>query len=97
MESEEGRADQKAPCDGMVPAQMGAEIVSGKYAEHREGDDLLNHFELHGREAAIADAVGWNLKTILKEGNRPTDDDDLPERLAFVLQMTVPCKGHEDV
>ena len=35
----------------MVPAQMFAEVVRDENAEDDQRDDLLNHLELHGREA----------------------------------------------
>ena len=62
----------------MVPAQVRAEIESGKYAEDRDGDDLLNHFELHGREATVAEAVGGNLETVLEEGDAPANENHFP-------------------
>ena len=81
----------------MVPAQVGAEVESCEDAENHQGDNLLDHFELHGREAAIAKAVGWYLKAVLEEGDAPADDDHLPKRLRLVFQVAVPGEGHEDV
>ena len=97
VKREEGRGDQEASGDGVIPAQVRTEIVSGEDAEDRERDDLLNHLELHGSEAAVADAVGGHLKAILKEGDTPADQNDLPKRLLAVFQVTVPGEGHEDV
>src|SRR5580658_4357652 len=97
MKSKEGRGDQKASGNGMIPAQVRTEIVSGEDAEDRERDDLLNHFELHGSETAVAEAVGGHLKAILKEGDTPADQNHLPKRLLPVFQVTVPGKRHENV
>src|ERR1700722_7285212 len=92
VKCEEGRGDQEASCNGVIPAQVRAEIVSSEDAEYRERDDFLNHLELHGSEAAVADAVGRHLKAILKEGDTPADQDDLPKRLLPIFQVTVPGK-----
>ena len=81
MKREEGRGDQKSSGDGVIPAQVRAEIEGGEDTEDGERDDFLNHLELDGGEAAVADAVCGNLKAILKEGDTPADEDDLPKRL----------------
>ena len=97
MEDKEGRADQAYRGGAMIPAQMRAEVKGGKDAEDRQRDDLLNHFELDHAEAAVAKAVGWNLEAILKEGDAPADEDDLPEGVLTEFQVAVPGNGHEDV
>ena len=97
MKDEEGGGDQAEPGRGVIPAQVGAEVESGKDAEHDEGDDLLNDLELNGREAFGADAVGGHLEAVFKESNAPADDDDLPEGFVAELQVAIPGKGHEDV
>ena len=97
MKCEECGADQEEGSDTVVPAQVRAKIKSGEYAEDGERDDFLDHLELDGSEAAVADAVGGNLEAVLEEGDRPADDDDFPEGLALVFQMAIPGDGHEDV
>jgi hypothetical protein len=37
------------------------------------------------------------LKAVLEEGNAPTDEDNLPQRLILKFQVPVPGNGHEDV
>ena len=81
----------------MIPAQMLAEVEGDEDAEDDQGDDFLNHLELDGGEAVGAKAIGRDLEAVLKEGNRPTDEDDLPERLMAKAEVAVPGKGHEDV
>jgi hypothetical protein len=71
---------------------MRAEVKGGKDAEDRQRDDLLNHFELDHAEAAVAKAVGWNLEAVLKEGDAPADEDDLPEGVLTEFQVAVPGK-----
>ena len=62
----------------MVPMQLVAKVKRGEDTEDRKSNDLLDHFELIWRESTGPDAVGGNLETVFKEGNGPTDDDDLP-------------------
>ena len=97
MEGEEDRADEEACRDGVVPAQVLAEIEGDEDAEDDERNHFLNDLELHGGEAVCAKAIGRDLEAVLKEGNRPTDEDDFPKRLMAKAEMTVPGKGHEDI
>src|ERR1039458_1434636 len=76
---------------------MLAEVDEGEDGEDDEGDDLLDDLELDGREAGGADAVGRHLQAVLEEGDAPTDEDDLPERVLAVFQVAVPGNGHKDV
>ena len=97
MEDEERSGDQAGSGRCMVPSQMRPKVVCGEDSEDNQGDDLLDYLELDGCESAIADAVGGHLKAILEEGDRPTDQDDLPESFVAEAQMSVPGKRHEDV
>ena len=81
----------------MVPVKPLAEVVDGEDSEDAEGDDLLDDFELRGREGAGTNAVGWDLQAVLEEGDAPADEDDLPECDIFVLEVSVPSHRHEDV
>jgi len=58
----------------MVPMQMlTLEEQVGYDAEHNQGDDFLNDFELHQRERSAvvdeADSVRRHQKTVLYAGN----------------------------
>ena len=81
MKCEEDRTDEEEAGDGVIPAQVFAEVIGDEDAEDEQRDDFLNDFELDRREAVCADAIGRDLEAVLEEGNRPTDEDDLPERL----------------
>ena len=81
----------------MIPAQVLAEVEGDEDAEDDQGDDFLNDFELDGRKAVCAEAIGRDLEAVFKESNGPTDEDDLPERLLAKAEVAVPGKGHEDV
>jgi len=81
----------------MVPAEFLAEIQEGEDDKYGEGDDLLDDFELRGREGAGTNAVGWDLQAVLEEGDAPADEDDFPECDVFVLEVSVPGHRHEDV
>ena len=97
MEHEEGSADEAAEGYGVVPVKPLSEVVDGEDAEDAEGDDLLDDFELGWREGSGADPVGGDLQAVLEEGDAPTDKDDFPESDVFVLEVSVPGDGHEDV
>ena len=97
MEHEEGSADEAAEGYGVVPVESFAEVVDGEDAEDAEGDDFLDDFELRGREGGGADAVGGDLEAVFEEGDAPADEDDFPESDIFVLKVSVPGDGHEDV
>jgi len=81
----------------VVPAQVLAEIERDEDTEDDERNDFLNYLELHGGEAVCADAIGRDLEAVFEQGNAPTDQDDLPERLVAKAEVTVPGEGHEDV
>jgi len=97
MEGEEDCADEEARGDGVVPAQVLAEIEGDEDAEDDERNHFLNDLELHGGEAVCADAIGRDLEAVFKQGNGPTDEDHFPERLMAKAEVTVPGEGHEDV
>ena len=97
MKDEERRRHQAHARGGVIPAQVLAEVESNEDAEDHQGDDLLHHFELDGREAVSAQAVSGNLEAVLKEGDAPTDEDDLPQRFMTEPQVAIPGEGHEDV
>ena len=76
--------------------------------EHDQGDDLLNHFELHQAKwpaiVAKPDAVSRHLEAILKQSQKPTEQDDTEQRqmvepaeLLAHLQMAIPSTRHENV
>ena len=73
--------DEAAERHKMVPVQgLAAEEDGGEHGEDRQGNNLLDDFQLHQRvRAAIADeayAVGRHLAAILKEGDAPREGDD---------------------
>ena len=76
--------------------------------ENNQGDDLLNHLELHQTEwpaiVTKANAVSRHLKAILKQSQEPAEQDDTeqwqmvkPAELLTHLQMAIPSTRHENV
>lgn len=59
----------------MIPSQWLRQIKIGKTRKHNERDNLLNGFQLYGREMAVTITIGRHLKTIFKEGNQPADEN----------------------
>lgn len=92
----------------MVPPEsFGTKDKYSKYRENQKRYDLLYNFELNqGEWAAVlheSDAVGGNLKAILKKRYPPAckDDEEKRKRVAVLerieLQMSVPCNGHKGI
>ena len=90
------------PLDGLA-----FEDYCHNHCEHGQGDDLLNHFQLHKVErtsiAGEPDPVGRDLSAIFKEGYGPREKDDPYQRPAcgnlhfLKFQMPVPGKCHKYV
>ena len=78
VKCEERGGDEEASGDGVIPAQVRTEIEGCEDTEDGDSDDLLNYLELHGREAAVTQAVGGNLEAVLEKGDAPTNEDYLP-------------------
>ena len=65
----------------MVPMErFSAEERRDDYGEDNQRHYFLNHFKLYERKRTTivneADAVGWYLAAILKEGDTPREQDD---------------------
>ena len=75
--------------------------------EDGQGDDFLDHFELHQVEGTAvpleADAVRRDGEAILEKGDAPREQDDEDEgpvrgNLHFLeFEMAIPRERHEDV
>ena len=81
----------------MVPSELRAEAEHGDVGDDAEGDDLLHDFELNRCEVLLPHAICGNLRAVFEKGDAPADEDDLPERILAVFQVTVPGDGHADV
>jgi hypothetical protein len=97
MEHEECSSHQAAERRKVVPMQLIAKIERTEHPKHRQSNDLLNHLQLVRRKRLRPHPVGRNLQAILKKSDAPTHQDDLPKRNLFVLQVSVPGKGHKDI
>src|SRR5271157_4730020 len=97
VKREEYRSHQTPRRCSMIPAQMLAEVVCDEDGEDHQRDHFLNHFKLDRTEPGGPDAVGGNLEAILEEGDKPADENHLPERLMPEPKVPIPGKGHEDV
>jgi hypothetical protein len=97
MEHEERSGDQTAKRYKVIPVQTLPKVEDAEHSKHREGNDLLNHLELIGREGPGANPIGWHLKAVLEKCDRPAGQYHLPKRYLFELQMTIPGEGHKDV
>src|ERR1700733_11137225 len=91
-----GTYDQRKGCI-VVPLQGLMKIQDGKDREYRQSNYFLNSLQLRHAKFVRAYAVGRHLKTIFRKRDQPAQDDDLQQRRAAILQMTIPGKGHKNV
>ncbi len=97
-EHEIGRSDQAQSGPQVVELERLLHIEEDETGKHTHGDHLLHDLELPQIEIPEADPVCRNLQNILKKSNAPTDEYDYEDGLStHALQMTVPCKGHEEI
>lgn len=97
MEDEEGAQSDKAEAHKVIPGQRLFQEEDREDREDRKGDDLLDAFQLGGREIPMPDPVCRHHQQIFEEGDAPADEDDRDHGGGFEFQMAVPSKGHEDV
>ena len=97
FENKEGRENNQAEPDEVVPAEGFAEIQGGKEGENRQGNDFLNGLEFRRAEIAVAHAVGGNLQQIFEKRYAPTDHDGGEQRQRLIAQMPVPRERHEHI
>ena len=99
-EAEEG--GEVVPVDGFALEDEGDDE-----GEDRQGDDLLNDFELHQGVGAAVDGgahpVGRNHKDIFEKGQAPGGENDENQRPVPAdihlrkLELSVPGERHENV
>lgn len=92
----------------MIPMQLfPLKHHASNYGEHRQGDNLLNHFQLdEGERTSIAyktNLVGRYLQRVFEESDCPREGNDANQRPVvgdvhlLQFEMSIPCKGHKDI
>lgn len=101
QEHEIHRAQYEQKGYQVVPAELLFKEEDGKEEENDEGNNLLDSFQLKGREAfqSAETIIGRDHEKILEKGNGSTDKDKFKERHvgAVFLQVSVPGIGHKTV
>lgn len=97
MKDEKYRQADASEARRVIPSEFLAEIGNRKDGEDGEGDDFLDGLELGGVEFIGTDAIRRHLKTVFKESDPPTGENNFPKRFAAVFEMAVLGKGHENV
>jgi hypothetical protein len=97
MEDKEGAQGDTGETDAIIPFERIAKIGDGEDGENRQGDDLLNRFQLGAREFVGTKTIGRYLEAIFEESDAPTRNYHLPQRRVPVFQVAVPRKSHEDI
>src|SRR5688572_16431120 len=97
---EKHREDDAHEARGVIPRQFFLQDNRREGDEHREGDALLDDFELvAGKLAAeVTAAICRDHQAIFEEGDAPRNEDDREERAALEpleLEVAVPGDGHE--
>src|SRR5258706_3076093 len=90
LEDEKHRSGNECKANQIIPLQLLMQIENGKDTKNREGDHLLDRFQLSSRELSITKTISRHLKTVLQKSNEPTDQDRFPERRVFIFKMSVP-------
>ena len=73
------------------------EIQDRKYTEDDECNNFLYCFKLCCRVILVTDSVCWDLKTVFKKCNSPTNKNYNPKCGASVSEVSVPCKCHKHI
>src|ERR1017187_6755515 len=81
----------------VIPPHFFVQINHGENHENRQGDDLLDDFELRGGIDRIAPPISRHWKAIFEERDAPAHEDDEQQRLVLELQMAIPRERHENV
>ena len=81
--------------DLIVGCRLFLQIKNAEYGENREGNGLLQSFELRSGEHAVPHSIRRHLQAVLKKCDEPRDPDYDPKRLALEFQMPVPGERHE--
>jgi hypothetical protein len=97
VEYEEGSQHEAGETRSIVPFKFFAEIGDRENGENNEGDHFLYGLQLRGREFIRTDAIRRDLKTVFEKGDAPTGGDYFPQSFTAILEMSIPCKGHENV
>jgi hypothetical protein len=97
LEDHKDGANDHCETNQIVPPEILFQVHNREDRENSERDRLLDGFQLRRSEFIGADAVCWDLKTILRESNLPTNDDDFEEWHLPVFQVPVPGNSHEDI
>lgn len=91
-------ADEEEKGHEIIPAQGFFQEGNREDAENSQGNYFLDGFQLKPAEAFLHTiAIGWYHKTVLKKGNAPADQDDLPERYILMFQVPIPGESHKGV
>jgi hypothetical protein len=91
-----GRDNACVRC-GEVPANGRSEQNPGDYREHHECDAFLKYLQLRNSPLIRTQAIGWNLKDVLKQSETPTGEDHDPEWLILEFEVPIPREIHKRI
>ena len=95
-DEKDGEADTREGI-GVIPAKLFAKVRHGEGGEHGKSNRLLDRLELGCGEFERANAVGGDLEAVFKKRDTSAGEDDFPKSFAAVIEIAVPCEGHENI
>jgi hypothetical protein len=97
LKNKEYRAKDEYKADNVIPLQLFFQINDRENTEDHQRDNFLNGFQLCRGELVVTNTIRWNLKAILDKGNQPTNENHFPQSRAFIVEVPIPSRSHEDI
>jgi hypothetical protein len=89
--------ENKREADHIIPPKRLSQVEIVEQQENHDRDHFGQDLKLDRRKSFITEPIGRHLKAILEKSDAPTDENDDPEWLRGVLQVTVPRECHKGV
>ena len=97
-ENEKNRAYNAKCGPQIVPRDRPPHIQKGKRDKNAQRDGFLKDFQLRKRQETVSDPIRGDHEHVLKKGDPPRDQNDLPNRrVRKIFQVRVPREKHERV
>src|SRR5882757_492732 len=97
LEHEERAGRDQRKANEVIPAERLLQEDKREAREHQQRDHLLNGLQLRHRIDGAAITIGRHGEGIFDQRDGPADNDDLPQRYFFELEVAVPRECHEQV
>ena len=92
LEDHRNRGHDHGEPGDVIPSHRLFEVEDREHRKNRQGDNLLNRFQLRRAELVGADPIRRDLEAIFEEGDPPADHDHFEQWHLTKLQVSVPRK-----